>query len=347
MFGLFKRKKKKKEQEQQRLLELEKQAKIEEDRRAEEAALEKEKRAKEAAKEAVIEQEQAKLDVVGVAPITNEPVVAKPVKKAPVKKAEEAPKINAEPKPKQPPKKETEEKKKPSGKYEIYPEAGMFKFRLKASNGEILAVSFGYASRNGAKAGITTFQKAVETGNFEISVDKAGFAHYDLFGSRKARVIMIGEFYKNEKLAESAVESVKRFYLTENIVDLDEIPASEVREFVVDKQKVDKNKNGKYELIKENARSYYIKLVANNGQVLLVSQNYASKQSALNGLEAIKNAIEAQNFTIAKDKQDRYQYNLYTSNNQLIVSGETYPAKQSCLSSIQSVLRFGDAELVE
>lgn len=345
MFGLFKSKKKKKEQEQQRLLELEKQAKIEEEKRAEAAALEQEKQAKKAAKEAVIEQEKAKMDVVGAAPITKEPVVAKPTVKQPAPKEEAPPKIKVESKPA--PKKETEEKKKPSGKYEIYPEAGMFKFRLKASNGEILAVSFGYASRNGAKSGITTFQKAVETGNFEISVDKAGFAHYDLFGSRKARVIMIGEFYKNEKLAESAVESVKRFYLTENIVDLDEIPASEVREFVFEKQKVEKNKNGKYELVKENARSYYIKLLANNGQVLLVSQNYASKQSALNGLEAIKNAIEAQNFTIAKDKQDRYQFNLYTANNQLIVSGETYPVKQSCLSAIQSVLRFGDAELVE
>ena len=238
-------------------------------------------------------------------------------------------------------------KKGPSGKYEVYEEAGLFKFRLKASNGEVLVVSFGYATRRGAKSGIETFKKAVMGDNFEISTDKAGYSHFDLFGARSARVIVIGEFYKTEKLAESAVESVRKFYETNKIIDLDEIPLNEVREETIDMIKVTSNPNGKFTLEKEG-KYYIVKLLASNAQVLLVSQKYASKQSALNGLDAIKKAIQARNFTIYKDKQNRFQYNLYSINKQLIVSGETYPVKNNCLKSIFSVIRFAeDAKLVE
>ncbi len=270
--------------------------------------------------------------------------VAEP-KPAPVEVVEkQEPKPLATPKPKTTPKPVSkaivEEKKSPSGKYEVYPEAGMFKYRLKASNGEILAVSFGYSTRKGAKSGIETFKNAVEQNNFEISTDKSDFSHFDLFDARKARVIIVGEFYSTLKKAESAVESVRKFYQTEKVIDLDEIPTTEIREEVVPRQKIEAKDNGRFEIVKESEKVFFVKLAASNGQVLLVSQPYASKQTAVKGLETIKNAIEQQYFTTYKDKQGRFQYNLYSANMQLIVSGETYPTKQSCLSAIQSVLRF-------
>jgi hypothetical protein len=318
--GLFGGRKKKKEAEKRRLEE-QRLARIAEEKRLQD---EKEKLAKEAEKRKVKASKKAK------------PVQKKPV----AKKVEEKPKkvIKAAPKP----------KNGPCGKYEIYPEAGLIKYRLKASNGEILVVSFGYASRKGAKNGTETFIKAVETGNFEIITDKAGFSHFDLFGARGARVIAVGEFYKSKKLAESAVESVKKFYKCQKVLELDKIPNTEIREEIVEKQKVEENEKGKYQIYKEGPKAFFAKLVASNGQILLVTQKYASKQAALNGVESIKNAIANQNFTISRDKQNRYQYKLYTVNKQLIVSGETYPQKANCLSSVQSVLRFSSlAKVVE
>jgi len=321
----FGKKKKKQEAETKRQEELARQAKIEEEKKKAEQ--------EELKKKAELKKKTEKLATKKVAPKKTAPkpvnkVAAKPVAKKP------APKPAA--------------KKGPSGKYEVYPEAGLFKYRLKASNGEILVVSFGYSTKKGAKNGIETFRKAVLTGNFELSTDKVEFSHFDLFGARGARVIAIGEFYKTLKLAESAVESVKKFYETDKVLELTEISSKEVREEIVENQNVDENTKGKFKLEKEDAKSFFVKLVASNGQQLLVSQKYASKQSALNGLEAIKKAIHNQNFTVSRDKQNRYQFNLYTSNKQLIISGETYPVKANCLSSIQSVIRFGGkAELVE
>jgi uncharacterized protein YegP (UPF0339 family) len=243
------------------------------------------------------------------------------------------------------------ETKKPStrytGKYEVYQEAGSYKFRLKASNGEILAVSFRYTTEKGAISGIETFKKNVASGVFEIYTDKSGFAAFNLYNQNKARIMMVGEFYTSEKLAESAVESVKRFYDTERIDILSKITESEIREELVVFDKIDPSSTGKYEIFKED-KDYFIRLKANNAQVLFVSQGYASKATAKQGLETIRNAIENNQFTIGKDKQNRYQFNLYSSTNQLILTGETYPVKSSCISAINSVRKFGmKAKVVE
>ncbi len=245
------------------------------------------------------------------------------------------------------PKTKTSEKKSPTGKYEIYPEAGMYKYRLKASNGEILAVSFGYSTKNGAASGIETFKKNVKTGVFELLTDKSDYSFYTLFNSTGARAIVIGEFYDNYKQAESAVESVKKFFDTNKIIYLEKIPESEVREETVEKPKVELNANGKYEIFEEK-KYWFVRLRASNGESLFTSQAYSSKASALSGLETIKQAVDDFNFTVAKDKQNRYQFKLYSSRKQIILSGETYPVKRSCLSAIESVVRFSSkAKIVE
>lgn len=247
-------------------------------------------------------------------------------------------------------KKTTQTKKtttKYNGKYEVYPEAGVYKFRLKASNGEILAVSFRYTTQKGAISGIDTFKKNVSNGVFEIYTDKSGFSQYNLYNQSKARIIMVGEFYTSEKLAESAVESVKRFYDTDRIDFLNQIVESEIREELISFDKVEPTTTGKYEIYKED-KDYFVRLKANNAQVLFTSQGYASKATAKQGLETIRNAIENNQFTVGKDKQNRYQFNLYSSTNQLILTGETYPVKSSCISAINSVRKFGiKAKVVE
>lgn len=234
-----------------------------------------------------------------------------------------------------------------SGKYEVYPEAGSFKFRLKASNGEILAVSFRYTTEKGALSGIDTFKRNVETGIFEVYTDKNDFSQFNLYTSNKGRIVIVGEFYNSEKLAESAVESVKKFYKTEKVDIIEKIPEDDIREELVNFEEVELSTSGKYEIFQDEG-SYFVRLRANNSQVLFVSTKYASKASAKQGLETIKKAIEEKRFTVGRDKQKRYQFNLYSSTNQLILSGETYPQKSSCISAITSVRKFAPkAKIVE
>ncbi|QWB99841.1 YegP family protein [Mycoplasmatota bacterium] len=230
--------------------------------------------------------------------------------------------------------------RKYTGKYEVYPEANAYKFRLKASNGEVLAASFRYSTEKGAQSGIATFKKNVEEGQFTIVTDKNGYSQFRLFNASGARVIISGEVYQTVQKVESAIESVKNFYHTDKIEVLEELPKSEVREEAIVFEPVDEIGNGKYEIFNEED-AYFVRLKASNAQVLFVSQGYASKASAKNGLKTIKKAIEDKNFTVEKDKQDRFQFHLHSSNGQLILTGESYPVKNNCISAAHSVLKFG------
>jgi uncharacterized protein YegP (UPF0339 family) len=45
---------------------------------------------------------------------------------------------------------------------------------------------------------------------------------------------------------------------------------------------------GKFELYTDNAGKYRFRLKASNGQVIAASQGYASKKSALEGIESVR-----------------------------------------------------------
>ena len=52
---------------------------------------------------------------------------------------------------------------------------------------------------------------------------------------------------------------------------------------------------GKFELYTDNAGKYRFRLKASNGQVIAASQGYASKKSALDGIESVrKHAADAE-----------------------------------------------------
>jgi uncharacterized protein YegP (UPF0339 family) len=234
-----------------------------------------------------------------------------------------------------------------SGKYEVYPEAGGFKFRLKASNGEILVVSQVYASKAGAISGIETFKKNVETGIFEFYTDKSNYTQLLIYTPNKSRLIATGEFYESVQRSNSAADSVKKFYATDKVATLESIDPSEVREEIVELKPIEANASGKFEiLVNDNQTSFSLK--ASNGEVLFVSSGYSSKASAMQGLDVVKKAIEAGSFRVKKDKQGRYQFEIYAANKSLLITGETYPNKDSCLSALDSVRRFYQkAKIVE
>lgn len=226
-----------------------------------------------------------------------------------------------------------------SGKFEVFPEAGFFKYRLKASNGEILVVSSGYTTKNGAINGIETLKKNAEIGQYEIVTDKNKFTQFQLFNANGSRVIVTGEFYETVARAESALESFKKFVSTERIDELQEIDPSEIREELVQATQVEPKSNGKIEIVKED-KTVRAVLKASNGEILFSTTPYATKASLLSGLESIKKAVESNNFRVSKDKQGRYQFVLYSSNNQVLIAGETYKTKEAVLSVIDSVKRF-------
>lgn len=325
------RRKKEAEKAEKERAAAERKAKAEEERKAKAEA---DRKAKEEAARKAAEEEAARA-------LAEARAAAEEARKAAeeARKAAAAPAVVAAP--------EVKEAKTP-GKYEVYPEAGFYKYRLKANNGEILIVSNSYKTKISAHAGIATLQRNVQGGTYKIITDKSGYSQFRIFTGNDARLIVAGEFYPTPAGAESAYQSVLKFYLTERIVDLDEIPENEVREWRVQFEDVEELDTGRVEVFMEDNK-FRARLLASNSELLFLTATYASKAGVLSAIDKIKEKFASgRDVTIVKDKQQRYQFIVYANNGAILIMGESYDAKTKAESAAHSVKRFlGKAAIVD
>jgi uncharacterized protein YegP (UPF0339 family) len=102
--------------------------------------------------------------------------------------------------------------------------AGEYRFRLKARNGEVIAVSEGYEAKAGCLNGIESVKNncvgevedqtvdpvvAVKHPKFEMYEDKAGEFRFRL-KARNGEVIATSEGYKTKASCENGIDSVKK-----------------------------------------------------------------------------------------------------------------------------------------
>ncbi len=107
-----------------------------------------------------------------------------------------------------------------AGKFEIFKDkGGKFRFRLKASNGEIVLASQGYASKSGCKNGVASVQKNCGNANcFDKKAAKNGF-RFNL-KSTNGQVIGTSETYSTEKACDNGIASISRAANGATVVDL-------------------------------------------------------------------------------------------------------------------------------
>lgn len=218
---------------------------------AEEASVEEaapaEEAVAEAAPEAVAEEE-----VAAAAPVEEKPAKKAPAKKAPAKKpaakkaADKKPAAKksdakkpaakkAAPKKEEPKKEEAKEAApsnvtvlfeapdtdSPKGKFvvikdDLNPDRP-YKFQLKANNGQVLYESESFKIKPRAKQ-IEVFRNTINNGTSTIDSEKNGTFRYKLFKA-DGSLYGVGEGYKTRASAESALESVKNFCNTSNVLE--------------------------------------------------------------------------------------------------------------------------------
>lgn len=98
-----------------------------------------------------------------------------------------------------------------AGKFEIYKDkAGEFRFRLKASNGQIVLSSEGYKTKASAKNGIQSVQtNAGDMDRYEKSETKAGYFRFALTAKNK-QVIGQSQSYKSASSRDNGVKAIAR-----------------------------------------------------------------------------------------------------------------------------------------
>ncbi|MBQ9081638.1 MAG: DUF1508 domain-containing protein [Clostridia bacterium] len=93
----------------------------------------------------------------------------------------------------------------------------VYPFELRASNGQVLFTSEDYASVNGAKNGIKTHKNNIEKGNIKAVITRNGDYTLKIYTAH-GHLLCVGEHYSNKQRCLNAVESVKRFAKTAEIV---------------------------------------------------------------------------------------------------------------------------------
>ena len=172
-----------------------------------------------------------------------------------------------------------------------------FVFHLKANNGEIVANSEVYNTKDACKKGIesvktTAPEAAVEdqtkdgytaekNPKFEIYLDKKGEYRFRLKASN-GQIVVTGEGYKALKNCMNGIESVKK-----------NAPIAALEDQTVENFEV--QKNPKFEIYKDKAGEFRFRLKATNGQIIAVGEGYKALAGCKNGIESIrKNAPEAE-----------------------------------------------------
>ena len=260
----------------------------------------------------------------------------KPVaKKAPAKKVEEKP-IE-----------EVKQPKKKVGKWTVeFKGHGEYLSKLLASNGEVMLSSEIYTTEEGARGGIATIIKGVDSGKFVIYQDKNKNYYYKLKTANN-RLLCVGEIYKSKDQCLKAVESVKRIAKDSTILEevyegaqyIDYVPAAVSTE-------IKKGTRGKWRVETTEDGAYSAKLYASNGQLMLATEEVALEKSAKNAINSVKKNAAEGNFIIDRDKFGRFYYKLRNVQKSVICIGEAYDTLESCTSAIESVRRFAETAVV-
>lgn len=96
---------------------------------------------------------------------------------------------------------------------------------------------------------------------------------------------------------------------------------------------------GKFVVSIRSNGDHQFNLVADNGQVILSSQGYASKDGCMNGIESVRaNGQIADRFEKLTASNGKFYFNLKAANGQIIGTSQMYEAEAGRDGGIQSVM---------
>ena len=96
---------------------------------------------------------------------------------------------------------------------------------------------------------------------------------------------------------------------------------------------------GKY-VITIDETGYRFKLVASNGQSLIVSEAYTTEAGCRRGIDTIKRNVAAGQVKIDRDKHNLYFFTLVSKQNRILAQSASYKAKDSVTRASESFKKF-------
>ena len=104
---------------------------------------------------------------------------------------------------------------------------------------------------------------------------------------------------------------------------------------------------GYFVIKKETNGEFCFNLLADNSQILLISQMYSSKSACFNGIESVRNnCTDNSRFERKESGNNKHYFVLKASNGQIIGNSEMYASKAGMENGIESVKKNGSNKTV-
>ena len=105
----------------------------------------------------------------------------------------------------------------------------------------------------------------------------------------------------------------------------------------------------KFEIYKDKAGGFRFRLKAGNGENILASQGYKSKNAAINSVHAVmRNAIKDNRFEKKETKAGKFLFNIKASNNHVIGTSQSYSNKYARDNGAKTVQTIApSAEIID
>jgi uncharacterized protein len=198
-------------------------------------------------------------------------------------------------------------------------DGGQFFFHLVSGNGRTLLTSEGYTSRTGALNGLLSV--------LDNGVDPAQYQKFQTDSGRWSLHLRAGNY---ETIGFSQAYSTKSS-ATRAITSC----VNAVTSYL---DKLEGNTTGARVEVLASQTGYRFNLHAQNGEVVLSSENYTSAAGAWNGAFAIQDAAAlAGSFTVKTATDGRFYFTLTAENGQVVGMSQLYTAASSAEAGIKSV----------
>jgi uncharacterized protein YegP (UPF0339 family) len=192
------------------------------------------------------------------------------------------------------------------GKFETFTGVdGKFYFHMIAGNGEKVLQSQAYTSMGGVAAGIASVRtNGTDASHFRVLEASDGEWYFDLIAGN-GQTVATSELYVSQYNANRAVNAVVSLVTAAN-------PAPAAPE-------------AKFQVFRGFDGLYYFHLRATNGEIVLQSQGYTRRTSAIAGTQSvIANGVDATKYEQRETVSGEAYFVLKAANGQVIGVSETY-----------------------
>jgi uncharacterized protein YegP (UPF0339 family) len=219
-----------------------------------------------------------------------------------------------------------------AGKFETFTgRDGQFYFHLLAGNGEKVLQSEGYASKQGAEDGITTVRfNGQHSDAFQLLQAQNGQWYFNLLAGNW-EIIGTSELYVTKSNAERALSTVIA---------------------VVNKaNQAAANPKAQFQVFRGLDGKYYFHLRAGNGEIVLQSQAYTARSSAVGGTSSVRvNGPDSRRYQLRDAANGQTYFVLIAANGEVIATSETYVSRSNAQRALDAVVALlggvtiGDAQ---